>query len=105
MSNTCQCPDPPGGSVACASDHFAYCIVVRGKAKTGCYKPRRTAIRSAAGSSDLAFMRHISRRIPRPYGRQLLLNSSAAIENLEFATDDGNFEMRFTRPDNKASFF
>lgn len=105
MSNTCECPSPPGGSVRCAPDQFAYCVVVRGKAKTGCYKPRRTAIRSAAGSSSLAFMRHISRIVPKAYRRELLGNSSVAIENLQFESGDGLFKMTFTRPGNSSSSF
>jgi len=102
MSNVCECPDPPGGSVRCAPDHYAYCVVVRGKTKTGCYKPNRRALR-LSGSSDRAFMRHIARGLARSYANELLGRYSEVIKSHQFMSDDGNLKMKFTIPAKKSS--
>jgi len=39
MSNTCNCPNPPGGEVVCENHQLALCIVQDGKAKYRCLNP------------------------------------------------------------------
>lgn len=38
-SNICNCPDPPGGQVACEPNQMAVCIVKNGRARTQCLDP------------------------------------------------------------------
>ena len=97
MLNRCDCPNPPGGTVTCAPDHFAYCMVVRGKIRTGCYKPRATAIKSA-GSSEMAFVRHVSRAIPRKYVSEFLQGPSEVLNTQFFESRDGGFQLSFKLP-------
>ena len=37
MSNTCTCPEPPGGSITCGDDQLAVCGYQDGKIVSGCY--------------------------------------------------------------------
>lgn len=37
MSNTCQCPNPPGGVVRCNPDQMAVCGIRDGKIVSGCF--------------------------------------------------------------------
>ncbi|NUO74755.1 MAG: hypothetical protein HOQ32_01955 [Lysobacter sp.] len=39
MKRTCNCPEPPGGSVTCDEGQVAYCKVVAGRPTTGCLTP------------------------------------------------------------------
>ena len=36
MSTPCPCPRPPGGSVTCAGNQFAYCHRINGELRSGC---------------------------------------------------------------------
>lgn len=36
MSTPCPCPHPPGGSVTCAGNQFAYCHRINGDLRSGC---------------------------------------------------------------------
>ena len=37
MSNTCQCPNPPGGQITCSPDQLAVCGFRDGKIVSGCF--------------------------------------------------------------------
>jgi hypothetical protein len=37
MSNTCQCPNPPGGQVTCNDDQLAICGLRDGQIVSGCF--------------------------------------------------------------------
>jgi hypothetical protein len=37
MSNTCNCPSPPGGTIECADDQLAVCGYQNGQIISGCY--------------------------------------------------------------------
>ena|ERR1700722_13284938 len=37
MSNTCACPNPPGGTIECADDQLAVCGYQNGQIVSGCY--------------------------------------------------------------------
>lgn len=39
MSNTCNCPNPPGGIVRCETNQMALCIVKDGQAFYKCLNP------------------------------------------------------------------
>lgn len=41
MATTCNCPEPPGGSVSCSDDQIAFCRVFNGKVSSGCLSPAR----------------------------------------------------------------
>jgi hypothetical protein len=39
MSNICNCPKPPGGSVSCRDDQLAVCGYRNGEIVSGCFDP------------------------------------------------------------------
>ena len=39
MSNSCDCPNPPGGTVICSDDQLAVCGYVNGRIVSGCFDP------------------------------------------------------------------
>jgi hypothetical protein len=39
MSKTCDCPDPPGGSITCSDEQLAMCGYRDGKIVSGCFDP------------------------------------------------------------------
>lgn len=43
MTNHCNCPRPPGGSVSCGPNQVAFCKVVAGEPYTGCLTPPEDA--------------------------------------------------------------
>lgn len=104
MSNTCQCPDPPGGSVRCPSDSFAYCYVNQGKLKSGCYKPVRSSI-NRLGSAEAVFFRHIISVTPAKYRIELTGAISQFQESAFFESSDGNFRITFSRPGSRGAGF
>ena len=45
MSNTCQCPNPPGGQITCSPDQLAVCGFRDGKIVSGCFdRPKRAGL-------------------------------------------------------------
>jgi hypothetical protein len=55
MSNTCGCPEPPGGSVTCADDQLAVCTYQSGHIVSGCYdRPRHVSQIADPVQSNLA---------------------------------------------------
>lgn len=69
MSNTCECPKPPGGRVFCESNQMALCIVKNGEVTQRCLNPDNTSnhrelviwaiskITDSTRTSDIAFER------------------------------------------------
>jgi hypothetical protein len=43
MSNTCDCPNPPGGKVTCSDDQLAVCGYLNGQIVSGCFDPPKEA--------------------------------------------------------------
>lgn len=42
MTTSCPCPHPPGGSVTCGGNQFAFCHFVEGELQSGCIPIPRT---------------------------------------------------------------
>jgi hypothetical protein len=39
MAKTCNCPNPPGGSITCSDDQLAMCGYQDGRIVSGCFDP------------------------------------------------------------------
>jgi hypothetical protein len=39
MARTCNCPNPPGGSITCSDDQLAMCGYQDGRIVSGCFDP------------------------------------------------------------------
>jgi hypothetical protein len=39
MAKTCDCPNPPGGSITCSDDQLAMCGYQDGRIVSGCFDP------------------------------------------------------------------
>lgn len=39
MAKTCECPQPPGGSITCSDDQLAMCGYQNGRIVSGCFDP------------------------------------------------------------------
>ena len=42
MAKTCDCPEPPGGSITCSDDQLAMCGYQNGHIVSGCFDPPPT---------------------------------------------------------------
>jgi len=51
LAESCQCADPPGGSVSCTDNESAHCKVVDGKCETSCTGAASGTIESVSNDS------------------------------------------------------
>ena len=83
MSNTCTCPNPPGGSVTCSDDQLAVCGYQNGQIVSGCLdRPQRVRQMRGTPAGRLALANWVISKvtgITRPDDSDL---ESAAVEML-----------------------
>jgi hypothetical protein len=91
MAKTCNCPNPPGGSITCSDDQLAICGYQDGHIVSGCFDPpsaiaamparsdRTTALSNWAMQQITGEIRTLSQRITS--GDDKLLRSGTFIND------------------------
>lgn len=100
MTNDCDCPNPPGGSVSCKHGQIAYCLVENGVTKAGCYDIKSSAIQVVKDKDEVIreFIMFLAESILRTYGSELLDRIPNLQRQSEYNSDDGNFQLKFSLP-------
>ena len=75
MSNSCECPDPPGGTQTCSDDQLAVCGYQNGKIVSGCFdRPQRVRLMRGTSAGRLALANWVISKITgitRPHDSDL----------------------------------
>ena len=88
MSNTCQCPSPPGGQVTCEAYQLAVCSVRNGVTHAACYTPA-SAVNSPLKLNNWAL--EIVMGSPRSLEQSLTADETIILASATFQRSDGSF--------------
>jgi len=102
MSNTCNCPTPPGGSITCNPDQLAVCGLVNGQIVSGCFdRPGHASLIADEEERKVVltnWVLSVVSGIPREDYDPVLPEEYEALKRGEVRAPDGSV-VRFTMPD------
>jgi hypothetical protein len=102
MSNVCQCPNPPGGTVQCSDDQLAICSYTNGEIVSGCYdRPEPVAAISDKRERNLALANWVLSRITgiaRPIDEAIEASLVELLRSGSYTDPQTDQVIRFTLP-------